>query len=170
MAGEPLTFRFADDGAIPNNPRLPMLFYPGALNVAGDMAQRMEAMFATNGWGFNGWRDGIFPYVHYHSMIHEVLAIAQGHATVQFGGPSGKTVDVKVGDVAVLPAGTGHQNLDASSDLLVIGSYPPQGTYNLCRGSKAEHNKALATIPLVPVPESDPVSGAGGPLMRLWRP
>ena len=30
---------------------------------------------------------------------------------------------------------------------MVIGAYPPSGKYNLCRGSKAEHAKALVSIP-----------------------
>ena len=73
------------------------------------------------------------------------------------------------GDVVVLPAGTGHQCLTASPNLVVVGAYPPNGTYNLCRGSKAEHAKALASIPKVPQPATDPVFGPKGPLMALWR-
>jgi uncharacterized protein YjlB len=69
----------------------------------------------------------------------------------------------------VLPAGTGHQCLWASPDLLVIGAYPKSGRYDLCRGSKAERERAVQTIPKVPLPDSDPVYGAEGPLMRLWR-
>jgi uncharacterized protein YjlB len=52
----------------------------------------------------------------------------------------------------------------------VIGAYPKSGKYNLCRGSKAEHAKALKTIPKVPLPTTDPVHGEDGPLIRLWRP
>ncbi|MGI8527470.1 MAG: cupin domain-containing protein [Pseudolabrys sp.] len=169
-AGEPLTFHFADDGLIPNNPKLPMLFYKGGIDLAGvaDPADRIETVFAANGWGRGAWRNGIFPFVHYHSMIHEVLAIARGRASVQFGGPNGTTVEVAPGDVALLPAGTGHR-LNSSDDLLVIGSYPPSGDYNLCRGSKAEHDQAAITIPLVPLPHSDPVFGADGPLSWRWR-
>jgi len=115
------------------------------------------------------WRNGIFPFVHYHSQIHEVLGIAHGHARVRFGGDHGEVLDVAAGDIAVLPAGTGHQRISATPDLLVIGAYPPEGHYDLCRGTAAEHARASATIPRVPLPETDPLYGATGPLTRLWR-
>jgi uncharacterized protein YjlB len=128
----------------------------------------IEAVFAEHGWG-EMWRNGIHPYAHYHSSIHEVLGIARGRAMVRFGGAQGRDIDLGPGDVAVLPAGTGHQCLWKGPDLMVIGAYPPDGRYDLCRGSKAEHAKALTLIPQVPVPKADPVYGARGPLRRLWR-
>jgi uncharacterized protein YjlB len=88
---------------------------------------------------------------------------------VRFGGAQGEEVDLVPGDVAVLPAGTGHQCLWAAPELLVIGAYPRSGRYDLCRGSKAEHAKALKTIPLVPLPDTDPLHGPDGPLVELWR-
>lgn len=167
---EPLTFRFAGDGAIPNNP-LPFLVYRGAIDAesGADLANAIERAFERNGWGHGMWRNGIYPFPHYHSMIHEVLGIARGRARVRFGGVRGQELEVAAGDVAVLPAGTGHQRLSASSDLLVIGAYPPRGRYDLCRGTAAEHTRALTTIPQVPRPETDPLFGAGGPLTKLWR-
>jgi uncharacterized protein YjlB len=166
----PVTHRFGDDGRIPNNPALPFVLYRGGIDLTGspDPEKLIEKTFAANGWG-NMWRNGIYPYVHYHSMIHEVLAIARGRATVRFGGEKGEKVDVVPGDVVILPAGTGHQCLNQTLELVVIGAYPPNGTYNLCRGTKAEYAKAIASIPQVPPPVSDPVFGATGPLIALWR-
>jgi hypothetical protein len=40
----------------------------------------------------------------------------------------------------------------------------PSAKFDLCRGSKAEHAKAL-----VPLPASDPVFGPKGPLVAMWR-
>jgi uncharacterized protein YjlB len=167
----PITHAFADDGRIPNNPALPLILYRGAIDLAGSPNPEIliEKAFGKCGWG-NMWRNGIFPYVHYHSMIHEALGVARGHAKVRFGGENGAEIEIAPGDVAVLPAGTGHQCLWHSKDLCVIGAYPPSGKYNLCRGTKAERGKALATIRKVPLPATDPVFGPKGPLVALWRP
>src|SRR5438309_1145759 len=135
----PVTAIFADDGTIPNNPALPLVLYRGGIDLAGTPDPGViEKTFSANGWG-DMWRNGIFPYVHYHSMIHEALGVARGRAKVRFGGAAGEVLELEAGDVAVLPAGTGHQCLSATSDLCVIGAYPKRGSYDLCRGSKSEH-------------------------------
>jgi uncharacterized protein YjlB len=165
----PISLLFADDGSIPNNASLPLVLYRGAIDLSGspDPEELIERTFAANGWG-GMWRNGIYPYVHYHSMIHEALGIARGRAAVRFGGKRGRDIEIGPGDVAILPAGTGHQRLTQTEDLVVIGAYPPSGKYDLCRGSKSERAKALRSITKVPRPPSDPVFGADGPLMRLW--
>ena len=161
---KPLTYLFKDDGKVPNNSALPVLVYKGAVDAS---ASAIETRFSDNGWGNGQWRNGIYPFVHYHSMIHETLGIARGHARVQLGGERGEAFELAA---VVLPAGTGHQRLSGSEDLLVIGAYPPDGTYNLCRGDNpADRGKALTTIPKVPSPDSDPVLGKDGPLPKLWR-
>jgi uncharacterized protein YjlB len=168
----PLTFFFKDDGKVPNNPALPVLVYRQAVEqpIRGDRAAAIEALFKANGWGRDLWRNGVYPFVHYHAEIHEVLGIARGHARVHLGGHQGQAFDLKAGDVVVLPAGTGHQKLLGNDDFLVIGGYPPDGTYSLCRGDNpAERDKALASIPKVPVPETDPLTGKDGALPKLWR-
>jgi uncharacterized protein YjlB len=166
----PVTLNFADDGLIPNNPALPLVLYRGGVDLSGspDPEQLVEKTFATNGWG-KMWRNGIYPYVHYHSMIHEAMGIARGRAKVRFGGKGGRELEIGPGDVVILPAGTGHQLITQTQELVVIGAYPPTGKYDLCRGSKSEHNKALRSIADVPAPDTDPVFGADGPLIALWR-
>lgn len=166
----PETYLFKDDGSIPNNPALPLLIYRNGISLSGtpDAEARISDVLKDNGWG-GIWRNGIYPYVHYHSQIHEALVIARGRAKVRFGGEKGEELDVAPGDVIVLPAGTGHQCLWESPDLSVIGAYPPSGKYDLCRGSKFEREQALASIPQVPLPETDPVTGGDGPLVQLWR-
>lgn len=170
---KPITVMFEDDGAsVPNNPTLPALIYRQGIDLKGQIEpeKKFEQTFAANGWSHNIWRNGsIFPYVHYHSMSHEVMGIAWGRVRLRLGGSKGKEIDFAAGDVIVLPAGTGHQLVSQNSDLKVVGAYPPEGTYNLCRGSKDEHDKALKAIPNVPLPNSDPVLGKNGPLVELWR-
>ena len=125
---KPQAYRFKDDGLIPDDPKWPLIIYksPVRLPEALDPAAVFEDLFESNGWG-DLWRDGIYDYAHYHSRIHEVLGIARGTGKVQFGGPKGRTLLLKAGDVAILPAGTGHQCLKASGDFLVVGSYSADG-------------------------------------------
>jgi uncharacterized protein YjlB len=165
---EPLTIVFEDDGLVPNNP-MPFLVYKGAVDVAdGHPEATIERLFGANGWG-DMWRNGIFDYLHYHATVHEVLGVARGHAKVQFGGDKGKVLELAAGDVAILPAGTGHQRISASSDFFVVGAYPPGPKMQVTRPTPENHDKALTTIPRVPLPESDPVMGKDGPLTKLWK-
>jgi uncharacterized protein YjlB len=162
------TFQFKDDRVIPNHPHWPLIVYRGALKLPGqfDPAAIFEDVFERNGWG-SSWRNGIYDYVHYHSRIHEVLGVARGSAKVQFGGRRGRISTLKAGDVAVLPAGTGHHCLGSSDDFLVVGAYPPDGTYDECTASE-DHARAVRTIPEVAKPRKDPVYGKG-PLLDLWK-
>lgn len=157
------TFSFRDDGSIPNHPRLPVLLYPRAVSEPG----RMELLFASNGWG-NTWTNGVFSYHHYHSNAHEALGVARGSARLRLGGEQGDTVEVRAGDVIVLPAGIGHKKLQASADFLISGGYPGGMDYNIRTGGPDERPRVLEEIQLVPMPASDPVYGREGPLLTLW--
>ncbi len=172
MATEPLTFTFAGDGSVPNNPTLPVVLYRGAVDVAAarDPESTIEQIFMANGWGHELWRDGIFPYPHFHSTTHEALGIARGTARVRLGGTHGEEIELKAGDVVVLPAGTGHQRTASGGGLSVIGGYPGNGHYDLVRAMPSEHDRTLAAIAKVPLPECDPLFGADGPLLKLWNP
>ena len=96
-----------DDGRIPNNPKLPLLVYPGALYVSDGLPSECEVLFGENGWG-GTWRGRVFTYHHYHSTVHEVLGIVRGTARLAFGGESGVALELETGDVAVIPAGAGQ--------------------------------------------------------------
>ncbi|MDA9430472.1 cupin domain-containing protein [Bradyrhizobium sp. CCBAU 51627] len=166
---EPLAIVFEDDGLVPNS-ILPFLVYQGALTLDPKQPEEtIENLFETNNWG-GTWRNGVYDYLHYHATVHEVLGVARGHARVRFGGDHGQELEIKAGDVAVLPAGTGHQCIKASDDFCVIGAYPPGAKMEITRPTPENHAKALKTIPKVALPPADPVTGTHGALMRLWRP
>jgi uncharacterized protein YjlB len=165
---EPLTFLFEDDGMIPNSP-LPFLVYKQAIDVDNAHPEKaVEELFGANGWG-GMWRNGVYDYLHYHATVHEALGVARGHAVVQFGGEEGKEIEIAAGDVAILPAGTGHQCVSASPDFSVVGAYPPGAHMQITRATLENHERALKTIPEVELPATDPVMGARGPLVRLWK-
>ena len=162
-------FLLADDGFIPNNKTLPLLVYPKALTAAdGDLAGLCERTFAANNWP-HSWRNGIYSFPHFHSTAHEVLGICRGTATVRLGGEKGVVLDVEPGDVVAIPAGVGHQNLGASGDLLVVGSYPAGEDWDLCRGETDQHEAVRRNIEQVRLPTADPVAGADGPMMAHWK-
>jgi len=119
---KPNVFRFADDGIVPNNRKLPLIVYRGSVRTAGaaDAAALFEVLFERNGWK-DSWRNGIYDFVHYHSQIHEVLGIARGHATVRFGGSQGRAFRLKAGDVAVLPVAV---SADAKPWLRPVSGFP----------------------------------------------
>ena len=162
------TYNFADAGTVPNNLALPLVLYRGVLAEGGDCAAACERMFAQNGWP-DAWRNGIYAHHHYHSTAHEVLGIAAGSARVRLGGEHGQTVELKAGDVVVIPAGVAHKHESASADLLVIGAYPRGQRPDICRAEPGAHDKAIANIAAVPLPAADPVTGRAGPLLECWR-
>jgi uncharacterized protein YjlB len=156
-----------DDGEIPNS-RLPLLIYDGAVNLPSeDPARALESVFEQNGWS-GTWRDGIYPYHHYHSTAHEVLGVFSGSAEVQLGGKAGLTRTIRAGDVLVIPAGVGHKNLRSSSDFGVVGAYPEGQDWDMNYGRPGERPKADENIARVPLPASDPVFGTNGPLLQYW--
>jgi len=165
---EPLAIVFEDDGLVPNN-SLPFLVYQGAVDVNNDHPENtIEALFGGNGWGAM-WRNGVYDYLHYHATVHEALGVARGRARVRFGGDRGREFEIAAGDVAILPAGTGHQLISASGDFCVVGAYPPGPPMQITRPTPENHANALKTIPDVKVPKTDPVMGVDGPLVRLWK-
>ena len=165
----PESLRLSRNGWVPNNDRLPVLLYRGAFSTGGDksreMASAMETVFEQNGWPAQ-WRNGVYDFHHYHSTAHEVLGFAGGWGRLVLGGEDGHELVVQTGDVAVLPAGTGHCRLEASSDFLVIGAYPKGETWDICRS--APDAATLDRMRKVAFPLSDPIYGPGGALVQHW--
>ena len=139
--------------------RWPLLVYPRA--IENPKPEAFEELFTRNRWPA-AWRNGVFPFHHYHSNSHEVLGVYEGEVTVQFGGDAGVTVTARPGDVIVLPAGTAHKKLSARGALGIVGAYPDGSRPDTCRGVPKEK---FAAEP----PACDPVYGAGGPLFTYWR-
>ena len=164
-----IAHRLQADAEIPNNARLPLLAYPAAVELPEhDPASRFERLFASNGWT-GCWRNGIFPFHHYHSTAHEVLGIYSGTAVAQLGGENGVTLTLNPGDVVIIPAGVGHKRLSSSGGLGVVGAYPSGQNPDVCRASLDSCRQAAEQVARVSVPECDPVFGAGGPICEHWR-
>lgn len=158
-------FDFQDDGTIPNNPSLSVILYKG---VFKNTPERIEKTFNNNGWT-NSWTGGVFDYHHYHSNTHEVLGVRSGSATLQLGGEQGQAVEVSAGDVALLPAGTGHKKLESSRDFRIVGAYPGGIQQNLKTGKPGERPYVLEDIQNAPLPKTDPVFGDKGPAIEKWK-
>lgn len=94
-----------------------------------------------------------------------MLAVARGHARVRFDGPRGRVIRVKAGDVAILPAGTGHQCIVASDNFLAVGAYPPEDVYDECK-NVAVRKRAKKSIQKMARPACDPIYGEEGPLFK----
>lgn len=156
---------FKDDGKIPNS-KFPLLVYRHAF--AGDIKpSKLLKQFASNRWT-NSWDNGIYPFHHYHSTSHEVLGIYAGSALLHLGGENGEKINVRAGDIIIIPAGVGHKNLEASNDFGVVGAYPDGRDWDLLKGESGERPAADKNIAGLPIPEFDPLFGKGEGLSKIW--
>jgi uncharacterized protein YjlB len=162
------THLLEDDGIFPNNPFLPLILIHKAFPFEGEGDPSvLESTFAENGWK-GSWRNGLYPFHHYHSTAHEVLGIYSGSVRVQFGGEAGPVLVASAGDVLIIPAGVAHKNIWSSQDFRVVGAYPAGQRWDMNYGKEEERPAADHNISAVALPAYDPVAGSGGPLMKLW--
>jgi uncharacterized protein YjlB len=163
---QPEKLLFKDDGQIPNSP-YPLLLYRQAFaarNAEG--AAWLEKQFAQNNWT-NSWRNGVYPFHHYHSTSHEVLGVYAGTALLHLGGEAGQKVRVQAGDIIVIPAGVGHKNLD-SDNLGIVGAYPDGRNWDVNRGLPGERPQTDKNIAALPIPATDPLLGKSSGLPSIW--
>ena len=163
---QPRTQLLKGTAAFPNS-RLPALIYEGVL-AGENMASRFEALFEQNGWT-GSWRNGLYRTHHYHSTAHEVLGVYRGSVKVRLGGPDGPVIELRAGDVAVIPAGVAHKNESQSDDFAVVGAYPTGTSADLQYGKEGERPRTDGNIAAVPLPAADPTTGKSGAVTRLWR-
>jgi uncharacterized protein YjlB len=157
-----------DDGTFPNNKNLPLIIYKEALILpAEDAASVIEKILHENSWE-NTWRNGVYGFHHYHSTAHEVLVVYSGQAEILLGGENGLHVEIKKGDVLIIPAGVAHKNILSDSDFKVIGGYPKGQDWDMNYGKKGERLQADSNIARVPLPVSDPIYGKNGPIFDYW--
>ena len=154
-------------GGVPNN-RLPVMIYHRVIppNVA-DNADYLEHLFRSNGWPPQ-WRYPVYTFTHFHSNTHEALGVFAGSATLQLGGEKGKLIEVKTGDVLLLPAGIGHKQISADEDFMLVGAYPPQVKADLCHDEPAQLAARTKAVSAVPLPATDPVTGHSEGSMITW--
>ncbi|KAL2414117.1 hypothetical protein ABEF95_013758 [Exophiala dermatitidis] len=184
---EPETYLFSPTLYVPNSP-LPVLIYRAVLEPAsasqdGD-AQALSANSLRNQIEQNKWRyGGVFkhyPTHHFHSVTHECYAVFKGRSRLLLGrGPldevndgHAKEVELRAGDIIVLPAGVSHCCLHSEDDYSYVGLYPegsPHWDNNWCKASPEETMEKTATAWSVPIPSYDPIYGKDGPLCTIWR-
>ncbi len=177
-------------GISPNNETLPLIVYKGIAEF-GDKEPEgvLEEIFWGNQWT-DGFRDGTFPYHHYHSGAHEVVGVARGGAVLEFGGPDGTVVEVSAGDAVVIPAGVVHRRIDDAPGYSAVGAYPHRQVPDCCVLSAEDAATATvdpdaaglvikhigenelpairASIVATVLPITDPVSGTDGAIRELW--
>jgi uncharacterized protein YjlB len=156
-----------DNGVFPNSP-LPVLLYKSAFLLPGDHAPRIiEEIFEENNWS-NSWRNGIFPYHHYHSITHEVVGVYSGHCHVLLGGDKGIQLLLEKGDTLIIPVGIAHRNIGSTENFKCIGAYPGGMDFDINLGKSGERPKTDANIRKVSIPEMDPLYGDQGLLRLYW--
>ena len=157
-----------ENGRFPNNAKLPLMIYGQALcGLEAHDPESFEDLFQSHAWP-PAWRYKIYNHHHYHSTAHEALGCFQGEARIQFGGPGGPVVELKVGDAVVIPAGVAHKCLESSHGFTMVGAYPQGQTPDMNYGLAGERPETDRNIAMVPMPLEDPVAGETQGLFKKW--
>ena len=77
-----------------------------------------------------------------------MLGVYSGTGQIRLDGSNGIITEGQSGDVIVIPAGVGHENLRASANFGVMDAYPSGQTPDVQKREFKEH-RCLVTRPLV---------------------
>ena len=189
---------------IPNS-KFPLLHYQNLLSADELDVEKLHDRFAEQGWETQWiFRYGPTQTAHYHSQAHEYMIVLTGHATIRFGTADfgddmeanthgdakeqgGVTLEAKVGDAFLIPAGVSHKTFDTTegstfklltpgeghgipgddprkvlagielSGFTMLGAYPEGGVWDFAVGGENEGN--YERVWDVPRPPSDPFLG-----------
>lgn len=146
---------------IPNSPH-PLLHYKGLLAESERLPARIHDTLEGNGWQTQWiFRYGATQTAHYHSQVHECMAVLTGRATIRFGAADtsedleksthggafedgGVELDAQAGDFFLIPAGVAHKTYNTSPAAAFSLLTPGEG-----RGIQAENQReALEKVEL----------------------
>lgn len=148
-----------DDGRFPNNPEVPLLVFREVFRLPELCSpEALEEVFGANGWP-PAWRNGVYPFHHYHSTAHETLGVYSGNAVIMLGGDNGLEAEVYAGDVILIPAGVAHRRIHSGGGFSLVGAYPAGQHPDMQYGKESERPAVLESISRVPLPAKDPVYG-----------
>lgn len=160
MSGRPFILQvLARDRAarIPNSD-LPLAVWKDRLPADKRDGKAACDLFEANGWT-GTWVYTVYPFWHFHTKGHEVLACVSGYARVGFGGDHGLVVEVAPGDVCVVPAGVAHKRISASDDFRMAGGYPPGQEGDITSPGDLGDEEIAAALATIALPKTDPVTG-----------
>jgi len=73
------------------------------------------------------------------------------------------------GDVIIIPAGVGHHSISEHSNYQFVGGYPDGNSWDLKTGmEEGERDFILDNLLKVKIPNTDPLYGMDGYLLKVW--
>jgi uncharacterized protein YjlB len=157
----------APDGEIPNS-HLPLLVARDALPTDARTAAKARRLIENAGWT-GTWTYTVFPFWHFHTAGHEVLACISGEALIGFGGDGGPRIWMRVGDAVLIPAGVGHRRFEGGDGFQVCGGYPPGQSGEIVRPGELNADAIREALGRLSLPTTDPLTGERDGLLVYWR-
>lgn len=159
-------FRLQPTEGIPNS-TLPLLVAPQALPAESRNAAAAKRRLENAGWT-GTWTYTVFPFWHFHTKGHEVLACIAGEAVIGFGGEGRMELRMRPGDAVVIPAGLAHMRIKGDDAFQVAGAYPPGQEGDIVRPGEMDEAALRRALASVPLPPTDPLTGARPGMLTWW--